>query len=311
MTPAPPASPGPSRLALVAAFAAIYLIWGATFLAIRYAVAEVPPMLTIGIRCAGGAAILTAWCAVRGELARPSAAQWRTAVSAALLLFLACHGLLAWAERRVSSGHAALVMTSIPLWLVFLEALKTRRVPSRRVVAGLAIGVFGIIVLTSGGAVGPVSPVEYAGLLIGGLCWAAGSLVARHGARPDSAIQSTAMQLGAGAVAVGAASVLLGELPGWSPGSVTPRAVGALAFLVVGGTSVAFAAYTWLMRVSTPAAVGTYAFVNPVVAVLLAWIVGDEPASYRTAVAAALVVGAVLLTRTPQRRRSLVNSLGE
>jgi len=298
---APAARLGGERWKLAAAFAAVYLFWGGTFLAIRYAVAEIPPFLTIALRCAGGAALLFLWCRARGELARPTAAEWRVAALAGLLLFVGCHGVLAWAEQRVTSGQAALLMTSIPLWLVLLDSFRRRRLPAARVLAGLAVGVLGIAVLT-GGSGWTGSLADLAALLASGLAWAAGSLVARHGARPASAVQSTAMQLAAGAVAVFLGSVLLGEIPGWSPAEVSARAVGALAFLIVGGTALGFAAYTWLLRVTTPAAVGTYAFVNPVIAVGLAWAVGDEAASLRTVAAAALVVGAVVLTRERPRR---------
>ena len=284
---------------LIAAFAAVYLFWGGTFLAIRYAVAEVPPLLTIAIRCAGGALILYIWLALRGQLERTTAAQWRIAAVAGALLFVGCHGVMAWAEQRVSSGQAALLLTSIPLGLVLLTAFLERRRPSGRVLAGLAIGMLGIAVLTHGPGTASGSLTDRLALAGSGLFWAAGSLIARHGARPESAAQSTAMQLATGTVAVLLASVLTGELSGWTPIDITPRALGALVFLVVCGTVLGFGAYTWLLRVTTPAAVGTYAFVNPVVALALAWMVGDESPSGRALIAAVLVIGAVLLTRNP------------
>lgn len=286
-----------SRVPLIAAFAAIYIFWGGTFLAIRYAVAEVPPLLTIAIRCLGGAAILYAWLATSGRLERSTAAQWRVAASAGALLFVGCHGVLAWAEQRVSSGQAALFMTSIPLGLVLLDALRQRRRPPARVLAGLALGMLGIAVLTSGTGGSSGTLLDRVALVLSGFSWAAGSLVARHGARPASAAQSTAMQLAAGGAAVLAASLAGGELAGWNPAEVSPRAVGSLVFLVLFGTVIAFAAYTWLLRVTTPASVGSYAFVNPVIALGLAIAVGDDVLSGRTLVAAALVVGAVVLIR--------------
>ncbi len=292
--------PAASRARLIAAFAAIYVFWSGTFLAIRYAVAEVPPLLTITIRCVGGAAVLFAWLAWSGRLERPTAAEWRVAAAAGALLFVGCHGVLAWAEQRVSSGQAALFMTSIPLGLVLLDALRQRRSPSARVLAGLAIGTLGIGVLTYGTAgASSGTLVDRVALVLSGFSWAAGSLLARHGARPASAAQSTAMQLAAGGAAVLLGSVLSGELAGWNPFQITPRAVAALVFLVLCGTVLAFAAYTWLLRVTTPAAVGSYAFVNPLIALGLAWAVGDEAASGRTLLAAALVIGAVALTREP------------
>lgn len=285
-----------SRAGLIAAFAAIYVFWGGTFLAIRYAVAEVPPLLTIAIRCAGGAAILFAWLAARGQLERSTKAQWKVAGIAGVLLFLGCHGVLAWAEQRVTSGQAALLMTAISIFLVLLNAVRERRFPSGKVLLALGLGVAGIAVLTGGGG-GQATLFDQLALVLSDFSWAAGSLIALHGARPRSAVQSTAMQLAAGAVWVLAASAITGELGGWSPAEVTPRAWLSIAFLVVCGTVLAFAAYTWLLRVTTPAAVGTYAFVNPLIALALAWAAGDETPNVRALIAAALVLGAVFLTR--------------
>ncbi|HYC33918.1 MAG TPA: EamA family transporter [Gemmatimonadales bacterium] len=284
----------PSRAKVAAAFAAIYLLWGATFLAIRYAVAEVPPMLTIAVRCLGGAALLYLWLLLRGE--RPSTAprQWRTALVAGVFLFLGCHSLLAWAEQRVSSGEAALLMTSIPLWLVLLSSLRERRTPPAPVLAGLALGVIGVAVLTVGQGGG--STADRLWLILSALAWAVGSLVARHGARPASAVESTAMQLAAGGLVVLLASGLAGELGAWRPAETSARGAASLAFLVVGGTVLGFGAFTWLLQVTTPAAVGTYAFVNPVVALLLAWMAGDGELTARVLVGAGIVVAAVVLT---------------
>ena len=284
------------RSRVVAAFATIYLMWGGTFLAIRYAVADVPPLLTMVLRCAGGAVLLLAWLAWRGALERPSRRQWLTTAVAGTLLFLGCHGLLAWAEQRVTSGEAALFMTAIPLWLIGLEAALLRRLPSPRVMLALFLGVVGVAVLTAGegwsGGVG-----ERAVLVVSALFWAVGTLVVRRGGTPLPAAQSTAMQLAAGALALLAASTAAGELAGWSPATVTPRAALSLVYLVVGGTVLGFGAYTWLLGVTTAAAVSTYAFVNPVVALLLAWAVGDGEVSGSTAVAAVLVIGAVGFSR--------------
>jgi drug/metabolite transporter (DMT)-like permease len=292
-----PSSARPSRASLFAAFAALYVFWGGTFLAIRYAVAEIPPLLMMAMRCAAGAAILFAWLAWRRQLERPTRAQWLTSAAAGAFLFVGCHGLLAWAEQRVTSGQAALYATATPLWIVLLDALQHRRAPARRVLAGLALGTVGVAILSAGGVTSGTT-VDKIVLVVGGLYWAAGSLVARDGARPTSAFQSTAMQLAAGAAALFVASALTGELAGgWNPADVTSRGVAALTFLVVCGTVLGFGAYTWLLRVATPATVSTYAFVNPVVALTLGWAVGDDVIGVRTIVAAALVIGAVLLTR--------------
>lgn len=297
MTPRPlaKAEHSASRLAIGAAFAAIYLFWGGTFLAIRYAVAEVPPLVTIAARCVGGALLLYAWLLWRRGTERPTGRQWLTSFIAGLFLFAGCHGVLAWAEQRVSSGQAALFLTSIPLWLVLLTSMRQRRTPAGLVVAGLVLGTMGVALLSRGKGSWSGTLTDRLALIGSGLSWAIGSLIARDGARPVSAAQSTAMQLATGGVAVLALSLATGELAGWSPGELTPRALASLAFLIVGGTALGFGAYTWLLRVSTPAAVGTYAFVNPLIALALAWAVGDEPFSIRTLAAAAIVLSGVLL----------------
>jgi drug/metabolite transporter (DMT)-like permease len=290
-----PRSEEPSpRLALLAAFAAIYLFWGGTFLAIRYAVMEVPPLLIIAIRCLGGALILYAWMRWRGTLERANRQQWLTSAIAGAFLFVGCHGVLAWAEQRVSSGQAALYLTSTSLWLVLLSATRERRFPQASVLAGLMLGVIGVALLVSG--------KESSGtlldrlLLIGtGLSWAIGSLIGREGARPVSAVQSTAMQLAAGGLAVLMVSIASGELSGWSVHQVTPRGGFSLVFLVLAGTVLGFGAYTWLLRVTTPALVGTSSFVNPVVALAIGWVAGDEVFSGRTVLAGIVVFGAVFL----------------
>jgi drug/metabolite transporter (DMT)-like permease len=295
LRPSPTAERSATGLSVVAAFAAIYLFWGGTFLAIRYAVADVPPLLTIAVRCVGGAALLYLWLLWRGGWQRPTGKQWLTSAIAGTFLFVGCHGVLAWAEQRVSSGQAALFLTCIPLWLVLLTSVRERRTPSRLVIAGLALGTLGVALLARGNRVWSGTLLDRLALIASGLSWAIGSVIARYGARPSSAAQSTAMQLAAGGVAVLALSLATGELTGWTVQQVTPRGAVSLFFLVVAGTVLGFGAYTWLLRVSTPAAVGTYAFVNPVVALALAWGVGDEPFSTRTIAAAITVLGAVLL----------------
>ena len=290
------------RPRLVGAFAAIYLMWGGTFLAIRYAVADIPPLMTMVLRCAGGALVLFGWLFWRGTLARPSRSQWLTAGVAGAFFFLGCHGLLAWAEQRVSSGEAALLMTAIPLWLIALESIALRRLPSRRVVLSLLLGVAGVAVLTWGeGWSGGMT--DRAVLLVSAFFWAVGTVIVRRAGTPLPAAQSTAMQLGAGALVLLAASIAVGEPLGWSPAEITPRAALALVFLILGGTVLGFGAYTWLLRVTSAAAVSTYAFVNPVVALGLAWVVGDGELSPRTGVAAALVVAAVIFTREKKEQR--------
>jgi drug/metabolite transporter (DMT)-like permease len=289
--------PAPRRLTLLAAFAAIYLFWGATFLAVRYTVLVVPPLLIIVFRCAGGALILFAWLAWRRELERTTWAQWRTAAIAGLFLFLGSHVPLAWAEQRMSSGQAALFASAIPLWIVLMESAKARAIPTARVLVGITLGVVGVGVLAGGSALNAGLPSDRAFVTLGAFCWAAGSLVGRHGARPASATQSTAMQLASGALWVFVASALRGDLAHFSMARLDLRTELALLFLVLCGTVLAFGSYTWLLRVASPAAVSSYAFVNPMVALALGVAVGDDALSSRIVLSAALVIAAVVLTR--------------
>jgi len=290
-----PSPERPARWTVLAAFAAIYLFWGGTFLAIRYAVADVPPLLTIAIRCLSGALVLYPVLALRGSLGPTTAAQWLTSMVAGGFFFVGCHGVLAWAEQRVSSGQAALFMSAIPLWLVLLAAWRQRRTPPRLVLAGLGLGILGVALLTLGKGAWSGSMADRLALIGADFSWAAGSIIARDGPRPESIAQSTAMQLLTGGIAVLLLSGLTGELSGWSIGQLTPRGAMSLGFLILGGTVLGFGAYTWLLQVTTPAAVGTYAFVNPVVALALAWAVGDEPFSLRTVIAGVIVLSGVLL----------------
>lgn len=286
----------PNRAALLAAFAAVYLFWGATFLAVRYAVLVVPPILIIVIRCIGGAIILGAWLAWRRQLERPTLAQWRTAAIAGLFLFLGCHVLMAWAEQRMSSGQAALYSSTIPLWIVLMESARERAMPSARVLLGIVLGIVGVGILAGGSALNAGLLSDRLLISVGAFSWAAGSLVGRYGARPRVATQATAMQLAAGGIWTLMASALHGDFGRFALSQLTTRAVLALLFLVLCGTVLAFASFTWLMRVASPAAVSSYAFVNPVVALALGVLVGDDALTGRVIISAILVVAAVVLT---------------
>ena len=297
--------PSPRHLVIIA-FGAIYFLWGSTYLAIRYTVEEIPPFLAITVRCVLGAGILFAWLGARGGLQRATRRQWAAATLAGGLLFAAGQAVLAWAEQRVPSGSAALLLATIPLWMVLLDALRSRRLPGRHVLSGTALGMVGVALL-SGGA-GGAHAADQLWLLMAALAWALGSLVARQELSGVAAFQSTAMQLAGGAVVLALVSLASGELAAWSPGIVTARAAGALTYLVIGGTVIGFVAYTWLLRVTTSEAVGTYAFVNPVVALALAWVVGDQTISPVTALAALLIIGSVLLIRRRSAPQAVVTS---
>ena len=293
--PSPRADAPAPQWAVIGAFAIIYLFWGGTFLALRYAVAEVPPLLTIGTRCIGGALVLYAWLGARRKLGPTTTSQWLTSALAGGFLFVGCHGVLAWVEQRVSSGQAALYMSTTPLWMVFLSSWRERRAPHRLVVAGLLLGIAGVALLTGGDGAWAGSTGDRLALIGAGLSWAAGSLIGRDGPKPQSVAQSTAMQLLGGGVVVLLLSAATGELSGWSAHQLTSRGIVSVGFLVFGGTVLGFGAYAWLLQATSTAAAGTYAFVNPVVALALAWLVGDEPFALRTVLAGVVVVAGVLL----------------
>ena len=294
----------PSRLQLISAFAATYVFWGGSFLAIRIAVRDIPPLLLMALRCAAGATILFCFLAMGAGLERPTRRQLLTIVAAGLLYFLGCHGLLAIAERRVTSGEAALYSSSIPLFVVLLHALWRRYAPPAREVIGILLGIVGVAVLV-GSSASSGRILDRGLIVLGSLFWAAGVLIARTAPPLRGAAQSTAMQLGAGAVALFAASLATGELShGWGLANLRPSSLLALTYLIVCATVLAFGAYTWLLRVTSPAAANTCSFANPVFALLLGSVVGDGSLTIRAAFAAILIILAIALTlpRSSARR---------
>jgi drug/metabolite transporter (DMT)-like permease len=295
----------PPRAKLLAAFAAIYLIFGSTFLALRYAVAVIPPLLTIALRCLLAAAVLYAVLAWRergttnGE--RTTIAHWRTALLSGMLLFVGGHGLLAWSAQHAPSGYAALIQSTGAVWLVLVSAARERQRPHGLVLAGLAAGLAGVALLTrvEQGGTAVLRAIDVAALLASSLLWTIGAFVGRDGGRAPSLLRATAMQLAMGGVATLVASGLAGELAAWSPATLAApaglRAVAGLAYLAFVGSVIGFGSYTWLLTVSTAARVGTASFVNPVVALFLGWLVAGEVLTGWTFAGAGLILGSLAL----------------
>lgn len=292
-----------SRAKLFGAFFLIYVVWGSNFLAIRYAVETIPPFLLMGVRSLLAGVCLFAWARLRGA-ERPTPQHWRAAAAAGVLLFLGCHGLLAWAQRRVPSGVAALALATIPVWMTLLDWLLARgRRPGPSVWTGIALGFFGLGVLAAPGrGTGTVDLLGILALLASAFAWAAGSIVGRESRLPSSVVLATGMQLLAGGLALVAVSVGAGEAFAFDPTGVSSRSILGFVYMVVASSILALTAYVWLLRVSTPSRVGSYAFVNPLVAVLIGWAVGGEPLTARTAVAALLIVAGVASIVTGRRR---------
>lgn len=309
MIPSIPALPArPSRLRIALAFAAIYLVWGSTYLAIRYAIDSIPPFLMAGARflVAGGA--LYVWARLTGA-ERPSKTVWGAMALTGVMMLAAGNGSVTWSEQRIPSGLAALFVASVALWMVLLEFLRKNGTrPTRLSIVGLLLGFGGVALLVGPAALSNARDVDvFASLVLIGasLSWAAGSIYSRVLPRPSSASLGSAMQMLAGGVALSIVGVSSGELGALDLGGITTRSALSLAYLIVFGSLVGFTAYAWLLRVCTPAAVATYAYVNPMVAMLLGWLVAGEQFTPRMIVAAAIILsGVALINRASSSRPS-------
>jgi drug/metabolite transporter (DMT)-like permease len=289
---------------LVAAFAAIYLIWGSTYLGIRFAVETIPPLLMMGARNFLAGTLLYAWMRARGAPA-PNRTQWSAALATGLLLFLADHGALAWAEQRVPSGLAALLSATLPFSMVLIaRAVGREKELTGRMFIGLFLGIAGVALLIGPDALfhrGHADLVGCAAILIGTVFWSAGSIYGRVAKLPSSPALSAGMQMMAGGGALLCAGLLLGEAGEFHAAELSMRSLLALCYLILVGSIVAFTAYIWLLGVSTPARVATYAYVNPVVALVLGWALAGEPIGARTWVAAAIILAGVALVNSGPR----------
>jgi len=288
----------PSRALVVAAFAAVYLIWGSTYLGIRIAIETIPPFFMASARFLMAGALLYGWAVTHGP-ERPTRAHWRAAAIVGALLLVGGNGSVVWAEQRVPSGIAALLAATVPLWMVLLDWWRpggTR--PHWMVFVGIAFGLGGLALLVepssfvSGHA---TDPLGAAVLLIGSLLWAMGSIYSRHAALPLSPILMTGIEMLAGGVLLAGTGLLFGESHRFVLHAVSLRSEIALLYLIVFGALIGFTAYLWLLRVASPAHVSTYAYVNPVVAVILGWALAGEPLSARTLLAAGVIVAAVMV----------------
>jgi drug/metabolite transporter (DMT)-like permease len=286
-----------SHARLLAAFAAVYLVWGSTYLFIRFAVETLPPFLMAGARFAVAGAILYLWARMRGA-PTPARAEFRGAAIAGLFLLLGGNGAVVWAEQRVPSGVTALLVATVPVWMVLLDWLRPGGVrPRAGVFAGLALGLVGLALLVGRGAFGGggADVVGAAVLVVGSILWATGSLYVRQNPRPSSALVTNAVQMLAGGAALLVVGTLVGEFGRLDLAAASTRSLLSLLYLVIAGSLIGFTAYTYLLQVSTPAKVSTYAYVNPVVAVFLGWAFAGEDITARTLVAAAVILAGVAI----------------
>ncbi len=288
------------------AFAIIYFVWGSTFLAIRVGVREVPPFLLAAMRFLAAGLALYGWMLARGERS-PTARQWTSAFLLAFLIFVCDYGLLFWAEQRVPSGPAAVMMATIPVFMALSEIilLRTRKLTIRLAFA-LLIGLAGVAALVSrslnlGGA--PIDSTGAIALLIGSISWSVASALTRILPLPSAKAMSSGAQMLAGGVLLTLAAAALGELPGFHPAAVSLKAWLALLYLIVPGSIIGFTAYTWLIHHESPTKVGTYAYVNPVVAVVIGYFLGGETIGPRTIIGTLFVlVSVIVITTMPAKK---------
>lgn len=289
----------------LAAYAATWIIWGSTYLAIRVAVASVPPFLLAGVRSVLAGSILIAIGALRRD-GKPSRPQVIAAVLTGAMFFLVGHGGLFWAEQRVASGPAALMIATEHFWLLLAGWLLGRVVVTRRAWTGVAVGLAGVALLTIGGARGGIDPVGAVVLLVASLAWSLGTLYFTGDRKPHSQLYASGIPLLGGGVLLLIASTIFGEPGRVTLSEVPTEAVLALLYLVVFGSVVAFTAYNWLVEREGPSDALSFTYVNPLVAVLLGAAILDEPLTWRIAVAAAAIIVAVVLiiggTREPAER---------
>jgi drug/metabolite transporter (DMT)-like permease len=285
-----------NRLLIIFCFFAIYAIWGSTYLAIRYAVETIPPLYAAGIRHLTSGTILLLWCLAKKV--RPTASQIRTGVVIGVLFFLLGHGPLHWAETRVPSGLASLLVATEPIFVFFLAALATKRWQfSWKILAGVFLGLAGVGLLVGRTTLTSSRGMLVASLaiLLGAFSWSAGIVYARKSDLAGHPLLMTALSSLSGGVMLFTSATIVGEWKGFSLSSVTARSWEALAYLVVFGSLVAFSAYSWLLERYSPTLVATHTYVNPVVAVLLGWMLAGEKVTLNVGIAAAMVIGAVVL----------------
>jgi drug/metabolite transporter (DMT)-like permease len=298
----------------LSAFAIIYFVWGSTFFAIRIGVREVPPFLLAAMRFSIAGLVLYGWTIARGERS-PSARQWASVCLLALLIFVLDYGLLFWAEQRVPSGVAAVMLATIPAFMALSEVifLGTQKLTVRLAVA-ILIGLGGVAVVVSrsldlGGT--PIDRLGAVALLFAAMSWSVAAAFARILSLPSSKVMSSGAQMLAGGVFLAVTSAALGEFRDFHPWTVSRGAWLSLLYLIVAGSIVAFTAYVWLLHHESPSKVGTYAYVNPVVAVLLGYFLGGEALGLRTILGTGLVlISVVVITTTRAKKRVGAPSAG-
>ena len=305
-------APEVSRARIALAFAAVYVVWGSTYLAIRYAIETIPPFLMAASRFLIAGVALYAWGRLTGAERPSRAALIATSVTGILMLAVG-NGAVTWSEQRIPSGIAALLVASVALWMVLLEFLRRNGTrPTRLSILGLLIGFGGVGLLVGPAAFTSAQDLDVLASLVligASLSWAAGSVYSRVLPRPASAVTAGGIQMLAGGFVLLLVGVSTGEIGRFDAAAVSSRSLMSVGYLIVFGSLVGFTAYAWLLRVCTPAAVATYAYVNPIVAMLLGWLIAGEAFGPRMIIAAVIILsGVALINRAPGRPASRLES---
>lgn len=295
--PAVSTSERPGVATIWAALWAVYVIWGTTYLAIRVVNETLPSLLSASVRFLIAGALLYAWTIRRGDREgdRPTRAHWRSAAIIGTLLLLGGNGGVVWAEKTIPSGVAALLVALVPLWMALLDRLFFGGHLRARAVMGLVAGFGGAALLLGSEASGAVDLVGMLFVVGASLSWAIGSLWSRKAPLPKRPFVGVGMEMLAGGVALGVAGILAGELGQVDVSTFSRASLLGLLYLIVFGSWVGFTAYLWLLRIARTSLVSTYAYVNPVVAVFLGWLILDEQVGLRTLVAGGVIVASVAL----------------
>ncbi len=296
------------------AMISVYIVWGSTYLAIRFAVQTSPPFLMAGARFLIAGSLLYAFRRLRGDPA-PTLRQWRSAAIIGLFMLLGGNGLVSWAEQKVPSGVAALLVGTVPLWMVVIDAFlpKARSLHNHmrwQTILGVVIGFAGIALLVSPheltGLSGAIDPLGAGMLTLGSLLWAAGSLYSRTADLPASPLLGTSLEMLCGGAGLIVTATLTGEWSQLNLAGISWQSAAGLAYLVIFGSLVGFASYTWLLRNAPTTLVSTYAYVNPMVAIVVGNLLAGEAFTARVLIAAVVILGAVVVITLTQPARKKV-----
>jgi drug/metabolite transporter (DMT)-like permease len=291
-------------LLLIAAFAAIYFFWGSTYLAIKYAIETLPPFLMAGSRFLIAGSILYVWARLSRDYEKPTFAHWRTSFIVGTLLLLGGNGCVVFAEHYISSSLAALLVATEPFWIVLLTWLWLGGIrPNYKVALGLLVGFVGVYLLIGGqSSTATVADANGSGqilgaflVMFGAFCWALGSIYGVRATTPKSSLLTSGMQMLSGGLVLSLVGTLTGEWSNFNVADVSTNSWLAFVYLIIFGSIVGFTAYSWLLKVASPSMVATYAYVNPVVAVFLGWIIAGESLTMEMLIGAGIIVGSVAL----------------